>query len=66
MLCRILDGRKAGIMLEIVLDTGDTRLWEPDEYTDYDIKGAFFVVVNGLQWIGMYSLNHVVSVEVVE
>lgn len=53
-------------MLEIVLDTGDTRIWKSDEYTDYDIKGAFFVVMNGFRWVGMYTINHIVSVEAVE
>ena len=51
-------------MIKILLTNGDVRKWTKDEYTEYDIKGRFFVVIAGDQWIGMYALDHIVSVEV--
>ena len=51
-------------MIEITLTSGDVRQWGKDEYTEYDIKGRFFVVINNDQWVGMYALDQIVSVEV--
>ena len=51
-------------MIEITLTSGDVRQWGKDEYTDYDIKGKLFVVINNGQWVGMYALDHIVAVEV--
>ena len=51
-------------MLEITLTNGDVRQWGKDEYTDYDIKGRFFVIITDGQWVGIYALDHVVAVEV--
>ena len=53
-------------MIEITLTSGDVREWDKDEYTDYDIKGRFFVIINDGQWVGMYALDSIVSVEVEE
>lgn len=51
-------------MIKITLTNGDVRKWERNEYTEYDIKGRFFVVLYEDQWVGMYAMNSVVSVEV--
>lgn len=51
-------------MIKITLSNGDIRKWASDEYTEYDIKGRFFIVIKGEQWVGMYSLDQIVSVEV--
>ena len=51
-------------MIEITLTSGDVRKWDKDEYTEYDIKGRFFVILNNEQWVGMYALDSIVSVEV--
>lgn len=53
-----------GEMIKITLSNGDIRKWASDEYTEYDIKGRFFIVIKGEQWVGMYSLDQIVSVEV--
>lgn len=53
-------------MIEITLASGDVRKWDKDEYTEYDIKGRFFVILKDEQWVGMYALDHIVSVEVEE
>ncbi len=51
-------------MIEIMLDNGDVRKWNKGEYTEYDIKGRFLVIINDDQWVGMYALDRIVSVEV--
>ena len=51
-------------MLKIMLTNGDVRKWTEKEYTDYDIKGRFFVVLFNEQWVGMYALDHIISVDV--
>ena len=51
-------------MIRILLTNGETRKWSNDEYSEYDIKGRFFVVIKEEQWVGMYALDSIVSVEV--
>ena len=51
-------------MIEITLASGDVRQWGKDEYTEYDIKGRFFVIIKDEAWVGMYALDHIVAVEV--
>lgn len=51
-------------MIRIVLSNGETRTWYKDEYTEYMIKGKFFMVKNDDQYVGMYSVDHIVSVDV--
>ena len=51
-------------MIIILLTNGEVRRWDKTEYTEYDINGRFFVVINEKQWVGMYALDSIVSVEV--
>lgn len=51
-------------MIRICLTNGDVRKWDKTEYTEYDVKGRFFVVIYEEQWVGMYALDSIVSVEV--
>ena len=51
-------------MLTIKLSNGDVREWIKGTYDEYDIQGRFFVVIRGNQWVGMYGLDSIVSVEV--
>lgn len=51
-------------MIKILLTNGETRKWSKGEFTEYDIKGRFFVVIDNEQWVGMYALDSIVSVEV--
>lgn len=51
-------------MIKITLTNGDVREWERNEYTEYDIKGRFFVVLYEDQLVGMYAMDSIVSVEV--
>ena len=51
-------------MIRILLTNGEVRRWDKADYTEYDIKGQFFVVIHEEQWVGMYALDSIVSVEV--
>lgn len=51
-------------MLTIKLSNGDVREWIKGTYDKYDIQDRFFVVIRGDQWVGMYGLDSIVSVEV--
>ena len=50
-------------MLEILLTNGEMKTWNNDQYTDYAVKGRFFIVINNNQWVGMYGLDQIVSME---
>ena len=47
----------------IVLTNGKTVEWESEEYTDYIYDGKCFIVVHGCEWVGIYNIDHVISVE---
>lgn len=49
--------------LKIKLTDGRTLQWGPDDYTEYDFRGRFFVVIKDDQWVGMYATDQVVSIE---
>ena len=51
-------------MITILLSNGECVQWKAKEYTDYDIKGRFFVIIDDDQWVGMYALDQIVFVEV--
>lgn len=51
-------------MIEIMLANGETRKWNKEEYTEYDVRGRFFVVIKNEQWVGMYGLDSIVVVEI--
>ena len=50
--------------LRIALTDGEVRRWATEEYDEYDIKGRFFIIIKGNQWVGMYALDRIVAVEV--
>lgn len=50
--------------LTILLENGDLRTWNEDEFTEYGIKGRFLVIISDEKWVGMYALDRIVSVEV--
>ncbi len=41
----------------------DCFIWRPDEYTDYDFIGDWFVVLKDKQWVGFYKTEHLEHVE---
>ena len=50
-------------MLEITFKDGSSRQYTDKSYTDYDYLKDIFVVIRDTQWIGIYSMSEVRSVE---
>lgn len=50
-------------MLEITFKNGNTVTYEDDSFTDYSYQGAVFVVINKMQWIGIYSMDMIAFIE---
>ncbi|GEM_PF-864782 len=44
-------------MLHIIMRNGHIINYEPNQFTDYQYDGKFFVVIKGKQWIGLYNLD---------
>lgn len=51
-------------MIEIQLTNGDVIHYKQEDYTDYKYDGKCFIVIKEMQWIGIYNLDHIVSVEI--
>lgn len=51
-------------MLNITLSNGSFIQWNKDQFTDYMYDGKCFIVIKGSQWVGIYNMNFVRSVEV--
>lgn len=49
--------------LRIIMREGQQYIWNPKEYTEYGFCGRFFVVKHIDQWIGMYTIDEILSVE---
>lgn len=50
-------------VLKIVMRDGQQYIWDPKEYTEYEFSIRFFVVKHTDQWIGMYPIDEILSVE---
>ena len=49
----------------ITLRDGTIVIWSEDEYDDYSYEGNVFVVKrNHGEWVGIYNMTDVISVEV--
>lgn len=48
----------------ITLRDGDIIIWSENEYDDYSYEGTVFVVIRDNEWVGIYNMRSVVSVEV--
>lgn len=51
-------------MLNITLRNGTFIQWREDQYTDYMYDGKCFIVIKNSQWVGIYNIDAVRSVEV--
>ncbi len=48
--------------IKIYFKDGQIDTWEESDYTDYMYYGTYpslFVVINELQWVGMYSMDEI-------
>lgn len=50
-------------MLEITFKDGATRQYKDNAFTDYEYLKDIFVVLMDAQWIGIYSMSEVKSIE---
>lgn len=48
----------------IVFKNGDIKVYDVTEYTDYKYLGDVFVVIKKNQWIGIYSMSEIKSIEI--
>lgn len=51
-------------MLKILFKDGETKIYKKKEYTDYLYDRKSFIVVRKKQWIGIYNLDCIISIEV--
>ena len=50
-------------MLKIVFKDGNIKKYKPKEYTDYYYDKKVFVVIKKKQWIGIYNIDCIATVE---
>lgn len=52
--------------IEICLNNGHSTIWEADkgEWDDYAYDGGAFIIKKDGTWVGIYNMNHIVSVVV--
>ncbi len=51
-------------MINITLSNGSFIQWKRDQYTDYMYDGKCFIIIKESQWVGIYNMDFVRSVEV--
>lgn len=51
-------------MINITLSNGTFIQWNENQYTDYMYDGKCFIIIKGSQWVGIYNLDFVRSVEI--
>lgn len=50
-------------MLRIVFKDGSERKYKKKEFTDYWYTGKVFVVIRGNQWVGIYNIDCIYTIE---
>lgn len=52
--------------IEITFNNGHSAVWEAskDEWDDYAYDGMAFIIKKSGAWVGIYNMNHVISVVV--
>lgn len=50
--------------IEITFKNGQSAVWEANkgEWNDYVYDGAVFIIKKDGAWVGIYNMNHVISV----
>ena len=53
-------------VIEITFNNGQSAIWEANkgEWDDYSYDGMSFVIKKDGAWVGIYNMNHVISVGV--
>ncbi len=52
--------------IEVTFTNGHSAVWEADkgEWDDYAYDGSAFIIKKDGTWVGIYNMNHVISVVV--
>ncbi len=52
-------------MIRIVFKNGEVVKWKKKKkYTDYRYDGRYFIVIRDKQWVGLYNLDCVATIEI--
>ncbi len=51
-------------MIQITMMNGTYNEWNPEQYTDYMYDGRCFIIMRGVQWVGIYNIDAVRSIVV--
>ncbi len=53
-------------IIEVTFSNGHSAIWEADkgEWDDYAYDGKVFIIKKNGSWVGIYNMNHVISVVV--
>lgn len=53
-------------MIRIIFKNGDVVDWKKGQYTDYKYDARSFVVINRIQYVGIYNFDCITSVTITE
>lgn len=53
------------ITIKFNKEEAEKAIWSPSRYTEYFVTKTLFVVKNGDQWVGIYPLENIRSIEVI-
>ena len=53
-------------IIEVTFNNGHSATWEASkgEWDDYSYDGMAFIIKKSGMWVGIYNMNHVISVVV--
>ena len=52
-------------MIRILFNNGEVVKWKKKKkYTDYRYDGRYFIVIRDKQWVGLYNLDCVATIEI--
>ena len=54
------------IMIRIVFKDGSVRKYKKKEFTDYYYDRKVFAVIKKRQWVGIYSIDTIATIEYLE
>jgi len=47
---------------QVCEDEYEEVVWKDEDYTDYNYNGKCFIIIKEQQWVGIYNMDHIVSV----
>lgn len=52
-------------MIKITFKNGNVCTWSKNDYTDYKYDRKCFIIIKNEEWVGIYNIDHVISIIVV-